>query len=357
MTGQRIHFCLTAVFAVLLVPAGIYTRLRIIPSLSSTLSFLFSWAVQSIICASLLYQIGIVASWTPYRRDYLRFVLAILMGIGLVVQYGLATGSALTIVGFALVEFNYRRGDWKKAAGALLVWLYLAAGIQVAIYYSSVIVTLRPCTEFDAALSRLDSLLMFGGSVVQLSSECASLYAPAEIVYYSMAGVLGAAILFLCLAGDRRAAFQMSGAILIAYYMSLVVFYFLPAQGPFITAGLPPQMFTAGVQRMSLGNARILYRHAGWITPPFAYYVAFPSLHVAQPLIAAWFLRRWRVVSFIILGYCGLLVWAIFILRWHYMVDILGGLAVACMAVIVASIGSDRFNSHTNDRSSVSHAG
>jgi hypothetical protein len=90
------------------VPVGIYSRLRIIPSLSLTLSFLFSWAVQSIICASLLYQIGIVASWTPYRRDYLRFVLAIMMGIGLVAKYGLITGSELTIVGFALVEFNYR---------------------------------------------------------------------------------------------------------------------------------------------------------------------------------------------------------------------------------------------------------
>jgi hypothetical protein len=35
---------------------------------------------------------------------------------------------------------------------------------------------------------------------------------------------MGAAILFLCLAGDKRAAFQMGGAILIAYYVSLAVF-------------------------------------------------------------------------------------------------------------------------------------
>ena len=352
MTGQRIHFCLTAVFAILLVPAGIYTRLRIVPSLSSC-SFLFAWAFQSIIWAALLFQFGVPGSWTPYRRDYLRLVPAILMGIGLVVVYGTA-GAEFTIVGFALVEFNYRRGEWRKAANALLPWLYLAGGIQVALYYSSVIVTLRPCTEFDAALSRLDSLLLFGGAVVRLSSECASLYTPAEIIYYSMGGVMGAAILFLCLVGDRRAAFQMSGAILIAYYVSLVVFYFFPAQGPFITAGLPPQMLTAGIQRMSLGNAKILYRHAGWLTPPLAYYVAFPSMHVAQPLIAAWFLRRWRAVSYTVLSYCGLLVFSIVILRWHYLVDILGGLAVAGLAVIVVSVGSRRFNADASDQSRVS---
>jgi hypothetical protein len=340
MTGQKIHFCLTAVFAILLVPAGIYTRLRIGPSLSSCW-FLIAWAFQSIIWAALLYQFGITGSWIPYGRNYLRLVPAIVMGIALVAIYGLA-GAEFTIVGFAVVEFNYRGGDWRKAANALLPWLYLAGGILVAQYYSSVIVTLRPCTEFDAILNRLDSLLLFGGSVVRLSSECVALYAPAEIVYYSMGGVMGAAILFLCLVGDRRAAFQMGGAILLAYYMSLIVFYLVPAQGPFITAGLPQQMLTAAIQHSSLGNATILYRHAGWLTPPLAYYVAFPSLHVAQPLIAGWFLRRWRAVSFIVFIYCGLLSAAILILRWHYLVDIIAGSAVACLAVSVASLGASR---------------
>ena len=353
-TGQRIHFCLTAVVAVLLVPAAFFTRLRIVPSPSSC-SFLLAWAIQSIIWAALLYQFGIRGSWAAYRRDSLRLVPAVLMGIGLVVLYGLA-GAEFAIVGFTLVEFNYRHGNWRKAANSLLPWLYLAGGIQVALYFSSVIVTLRPCTGFDGALARLDSYLMFGGSVVQLSMKLASFYAPAEAIYYSMGGVMGAAILFLCLAGDKRAAFQMGGAILIAYYVSLAVFYFVPAQGPFISGGLPHEMLTAGVQRMSLGNARILYRHAGWITPPLAYYVAFPSLHVAQPLIAAWFLRRWRAVSLIVLGYSGLLVLAIVILQWHYIVDILGGFAVASLAVSLVSIGSRRFSEDKNNQSFASDA-
>ncbi len=58
-----------------------------------------------------------------------------------------------------------------------------------------------------------------------------------------------------------------------------------------------------------------------------------PSFHLAQPLIAAWYLRRWRRASWIVFGYCMLLVPAIVTLRWHYIVDLLGGLAVTAIAV------------------------
>jgi membrane-associated phospholipid phosphatase len=96
---------------------------------------------------------------------------------------------------------------------------------------------------------------------------------------------------------------------------------------------------TASIQRISLTNATILYHHMAWIDPPRAYYVAFPSMHVAQPLIAAWFLRRWRVVSTAIAAYCVLLVGAIIILRWHYAADLLAGFFVAALAVWIVSAG------------------
>jgi hypothetical protein len=255
--------------------------------------------------------------------------------------FGLTKGIVSFVIAFATAEFCFRRGDWKKVVGAILPWLYLAVGIDAALFFSSVIVTLRPCTEYDAALSHLDSLLLLGNSVVQMSAQCAPLYIPAEYVYYSIGGTMGAAILFLCLAGDMRAAFRMSGAILTAYYLSLVIFFIFPAQGPFVAVSLPLNLITASIQRMSLANATFLYHHNGWLDPPRAYYVAFPSLHMAQPLIAAWFLRRWRVVSAILVAYCVLLAGAIVVLRWHYVVDIIGGLAVAALAIAIVSATSD----------------
>ena len=346
-TGH-LHYWLTLAFAALLIPACLMTHLRVSvpPGLGA---FLLGWVVQSIVWAAVLYQLAIRGSWDPFRRNRWRVVPALSMAGILVFIFGLKAGAIVAIAGLATLEFYYRKGKWKVIAIALLPWAYLAFGIQLALYFSSVIVSLRPCTQYDAALGRFDALLLFGLTVPGLSRAATPLYIPAEIVYYGIGGVMGAAILFLCLSGDRKTAFQMCGAILTAYYLSLVVFLALPAQGPFIAAGLPPQMFTAGVQRASLANALALYHHSGWMTPSLGYYVAFPSLHIAQPLIAAWFLRRWRRVSLIVFSYCAVLAPAIVILQWHYIVDILGGLVVAGLAVwtvsgasVTATTASDR---------------
>ncbi len=327
-----LHYWLTAILGILVIPACLATRLRLTPPPALGM-FLLGWGLQSIIWAAVLFQFGVSGAWSPFRRNTLRFVPALFMTAILLFVFGLKSGVMIAIVGLAVLEFYYRKGNWKSASSALLPWLYLAVGIQLALYFSSVIVSLRPCTEYDRLFDRLDTLLMLGTSVTSISRAAVGLYLPAEIIYYGIGGVMGAAILFLCLSGDRKAAFQMCGAIATAYYLSLAVFFVLPAQGPYITAGLPPQLFTAAVQRASLANATALFHHSGWMTPALGYYVAFPSLHMAQPLIAGWYLRRWRRVSLIVLGYCLLLAPAIVILQWHYVVDILGGLVVAVVAV------------------------
>jgi len=246
---------------------------------------------------------------------------------------GWAAGALFAVAGFATLEFYHRKGDWKALRTALLPWAYLALGIQLALYFSSVIVSVRSCTEYDSLFARLDKSIMFGATVIGISRNAVPFYGAAEWLYYSIGGVMGAAILFLCLSGDSTTAFRMCGGILITYYLSLLLFFFLPAQGPFIAAGLPSYLETATVQRMSFFNASVLYHHTRWITPPLGYYVAFPSLHVAQPVIAAWFLRKWSRVALIVGAYCVLLVPAILILQWHYLIDIIGGLAVAAIAV------------------------
>ena len=337
--GQRFHLLFFAAFSLLLIPACFMTRLSF-PSPFSNGSFLFSWAVQSILWAALLYQFGTACSWAPLFKNAWRLLPALGMAALIFYLFGWSAGAEITVVAFAIAEFHFRGGSWKTVAGAVVPWLYLASGIIVALFYSSVVVSVRPCSEYDAVLKRLDSWILFGGSVTAFSDVASRLYSPAELIYYGIGGVMGAAILFLCLAGDRRSALQMCGSIVTAYFLSILIFYCIPAQGPFIASALPPQLITAGIQRMSLLNATALYHHAQWLEPPLAYYVAFPSLHVAQPLIAAWFLRRWKGVSTILYAYCSLLVVAILILRWHYVVDILGGLGVAASAVALVTLRS-----------------
>lgn len=336
LTRNKLHFILTACIGLLLIPACMMAKLRIAVSLS-TLNWLLIWGVESIVWAAILYMVYSRDSWSELRKFPARIVSALFLTILTVLLYGPATGIGLGITGFSMLEFYSRRGNWRRILDAILVWLYLAFGIDVAVLFSSVVVTFRPCTAWDSALNNLDAHLMFGLTVVTLSHRAAPAYGIAELVYYGIFGLMGAGILFLCLAGDQRAAFQMCGAILVAYYLSLVIFWFIPALGPFAFGGLPMNLWTSATQHASLINATFLYHHAGWVSPPGAYYVAFPSLHMAQPLIVAWFLRRWRWVSRVIFGYCVLLVPAILILQWHYLVDILGGLAVAFVGVLIVT--------------------
>jgi hypothetical protein len=248
--------------------------------------------------------------------------------------------------GVLATELYFRKVKLASAALALAPWLYLALGIQMAIVYNMAIVSVRPFNLYDSFFQRLDATI-FGVSVAGISHSVASfshaspsLYLSAEIIYFAIGGVMGAALLFLCMAGDCHAAFQMAGTIVTAYYLSLMVFWAWPSHGPYL---LDPVNALSGTNIFSIQqalhkDAAALYHHRDWVSPVFGYFVAFPSMHVVQPLIAGWYLRRWRRVSQLVFAYCGLLVFAIIILEWHYLVDILGGILIAVLATMLASI-------------------
>jgi len=338
----KLHFWLTVALTLLLVPVCHMARLRL-GDFSYVPGFLIGWVAQSILWAGFLYQFGVPGAWTTMRRDWKRMLVALEIPLLVIplfafVAHNLTIGVMISGIGLIALEFFYRRGNWKAAASVILPWLYLAFGIQLAFLYNCAIVSARPFNLYDPLFQRLD-MLLFRISVSGISHASAALYAPAELIYYAIGGVMGAALLFLCLAGDRRAAFQMSGAILLSYYFSLAVFYLWPSHGPYSLAAwrFPPGMVTGAVQHASYSSAAALYHHTGWMNPVLGYFVAFPSVHVAQPFIAGWFLRRWKRVSQIIFVYCALLVPSIVILQWHYFVDIVAGLAIAGLAIAIVS--------------------
>lgn len=87
-------------------------------------------------------------------------------------------------------------------------------------------------------------------------------------------------------------------------------------------------------------RARALYAHH--LTPDMIavsfkdYYIGFPSLHTALPIIGLWFIRPWkrlaRPLSFL---YVTLLLPAIILLGWHFLMDIAGGIATAFLAIFI----------------------
>jgi hypothetical protein len=336
---RKLHYWLTGALVLLLFPVCYATRL-ILGFPGYIFGFMTGWILQSILWAGFLYQFGIPGALDPLRKDKKRFIVALAIPVMLVLLCGSKSSTWLiAMVAIVIVEFYYRRGNWAGASWALVPWAYLALGIEISIVLNTAVVSVRRFNLYDPLFRRLDAAI-FDMSVSQLSHIAHNFYMPAEMVYYSMGGVMGAALLFLCLTGDRRSAFQMAGAIVICYYASLAIFLAAPSNGPY---SLDPAAFsvatmTAAIQRASYANAAALYHHEQWVRPVLGYFVAFPSLHVAQPLIAGWFLRRWKRVSLFVFAYCGLLIPAIVILQWHYLVDIVGGILLAAVAVALVTI-------------------
>jgi hypothetical protein len=343
---QTFPLWLTVLAGIVLIPISNLARIGLALNMQVPISILLGFAL-SIVCAAVLYQLGFGSSWIQLKRDWIRLIPAGILAIIVVIMLGFKVGISVAIIVLAAKEFQLRGGNWRNVLAALALWVYLLIGVLIALSYSTIIVVFRQCSKFDPFFGRLDSFLMFGHSVVQFSRACTFLYYPAEDLYFIMPGVLGAAILFLCLSGDKYMAFQMNGAILLAFFISLVISYFLPAIGPFITSGLPPGLISSSLQHTFLVNATMLYHHQGWVNPIHAYYPAFPSLHVAQPLIAWWWLRRWRMVSAIVGLYCVLLVPAILILQWHYFVDILAGIVLAGLAIAIVSAKGGKFETNS----------
>jgi hypothetical protein len=58
-------------------------------------------------------------------------------------------------------------------------------------------------------------------------------------------------------------------------------------------------------------------------------------MHITQPLIVMWFLRRWKRILVVLAAYDVLLVIAIILLEWHYFVDILAAVPVAGIAIAI----------------------
>ena len=65
----------------------------------------------------------------------------------------------------------------------------------------------------------------------------------------------------------------------------------------------------------------------------FDYFVAFPCMHIVQPLLVMWFLRRWKPFIVALSIYNSVLVVSIVLLEWHYVVDLLGGVVVTLFSI------------------------
>jgi len=304
---------------------------------------------QSIFVAALLYLIGVVRLrplLERIQRDKLRIVLGLAFFLILFWAFTWLKAIILTVDAIAVLEFRERSTPaFRREAtrSVLIPAIYLFAGFLLIFAYNDIILSVRFYGATDAAFDAMDKWLLRGTSVRDLChwavrSLPVSFFNFLEFIYFGMFPQIGAALILSTLYYGRKRGLQFVGTILTAYYISLLLFYMWPSQGPYYLcpnhfSQFPSTLRSYGSQSGSLESSKALWNHLLRARISFDYFIAFPCMHIAQPLIAMWFLRRWRRMVIALAAYDVLLLVAIVLLEWHYIVDIFAGILVAGVAI------------------------
>jgi hypothetical protein len=310
-------------------------------------------AAQSLFVATLLYLIGAApATFGPLllriRRDKVRIALALVFFLILLWEFTRLKALVLTVDAIALLEFRERLKPAARRVAALSVLvpaIYLFAGFLLIFAYNDIIVSLRFYGATDAAFNAMDKWLLHGMSVSDLCHWAVrrfpvSFFQFLEFIYFGMFPHIGAALILMAVYSGKKRALQFVGAILTAYYVALMLFFLWPSQGPYYLCAthfseFPNSLKAFAAQSTSIANSQALWNHIRIRQISTDYYIAFPCMHIAQPLVVMWFLRPWRRMLAALAIYDLLLIGAILLLEWHYLVDIFGGVLVAGVAIAV----------------------
>jgi PAP2 superfamily len=372
--GIDLHWIITACGGALLV---IGLRLAGLPLRVNWRLFVWAFwgnmAVRAIFAATLLYVIGFPLSetvktvWLRYKEQKARIPVFLIFATWMFLQFGFSFGAMIVVDGLVLAELMDRsRGSLNTVANVLrsVAWpaVYLFFGLVAMFCYNDLIASLKFIGAYDAFFLRLDSILMNGHSISGLAHSAArhlpvQVFSIAEFIYYGMFGQVGAALVLTGVCLGRRESCRYVGTVLTAYAIALLLFYLWPTIGPFYTCpfhSLPPvRLVSYDYQQNAVLKARLLitsYKQFNTIGPD--YFIAFPCMHIAQPLVVLWFLRRWRRITYALILYDVILIPAILLLEWHYLVDVIAGVLVAGAAIGLASITVSALSPGRRPRSS-----
>jgi hypothetical protein len=350
---RDLHYAISALLALALIPLLVKLNLPVDFDWAKLASaYWLVLAAQSIFVSTLLYLIGSPAreTWVPaiqrLRQNKARIVFWLVYFVILFWQLTWVKALVLTVDTIAILELRERLKprDYRKALWAVFLPAgYLFAGFLLVFACNDIILSVRFFGTADAMFNAMDKWLLRGAGVSSLCHWAVhtfpvSFFRFLEFIYFGMFAQIGAALLLSSLYYGKARGLRFVGTILIAYYLALALFYVWPSQGPYYLCSIhfsdfPNTLQVYATQKQSIVNSQSLWNHVRIPRISTDYYIAFPCMHIAQPLIALWFLRGWKRIAIVLAVYDVLLLAAILLLEWHYVVDILGGVLVAFVAI------------------------
>ncbi len=350
-------YWLLGILAFLMIPAFIAARLPFrFPFAAFAGFFWVLSSIRSAFVAILLAILGLPFSQIllPILRRFwnqkLRIAIALVVTVELAFACGLSTGLMLAVDALALLELMEHRRDAFARSLVDFFWpgLYLFLSLIVVFALNSAIVGIRYFAAYDQFFNHLDWVL-FHVSVANLS-HWALIHFPhwlsklLDLSYFGMFSQLGAALFLTALLGGQRHATRYVRTLLICYTLALAIYFVLPAKGPYFISPDHEVNYTHFLMsyhtQQSLGDsAKMLWSHkipAGTDTIG-GYYISFPCMHIALALASFWFLLPWKRIAAIVLAFDTiLLIPAILLLEWHYLIDMFGGIAVVIAAIWIS---------------------
>ncbi len=357
IVARNLHFAMTAACLGLLIPAlraaGMPLRFDW-PHLFKT--FWLGLTIQSAFFACLLFVAGfplrdsILPVGQRYRQQPLRLLILAALWVQFYYLFGPTGLLFLSLVSIAILELAERTrsesGGFVRTLSAIaLPGMYWFVGLVLVFTLNQAVISLRPHEANDALLNRMDAWLLFGSTVSGIAHRAyrslpLGILSFLDLLYFAMFAQVGAAMILVALRVGRKRAFQLVAMVVTASYLSLLIYYFWPSLSPFYSCPdhfsvLPASLRSYPIQQQLLEYVSLLRNHqlAGEIGT--GYFIAFPCMHIAAPLIALWHLRQWRRLAAILTALDVLLCFAIVLLEYHYVMDLVGGAGVAAVAVLL----------------------
>jgi PAP2 superfamily len=236
------------------------------------------------------------------------------------------------------------RASANRCANFLLPGAYFFIGVILVLAYNALILSVSPIS-YDETLLKIDRWFLAGSSVSELS-RIASATLPSSVftildwLYLAMFNEIGAVLVLVGLMRGYKEGCRYVGTLLMAYYAALLIFYAYPTLSPYFLCSDHwshlPATNAAVIQRIFVGRMPVL-RSAFTLNVQADYNIAFPCMHIALAVIAWWFCREWKRIARVLFVYNVALIPSILLLEWHYAVDVLGGIAVAALAIAITN--------------------
>jgi len=250
-----------------------------------------------------------------------------LEGFGQLRDCGLGIALLLAIIMYC----QWRKYHRLREAAIMALWM---ATLTVVLNVLIQICARTPAPMIDLSLARADAVMHVSAlSAMDWARQSRLLQAIFTLAYGCLPLMMLLAVMVPTLLGRFRQAQQYVLAVTIGALLTGAIFALWPAAGPWVVYGYRPATNQATAQAFLLA---LKSQQPIAMNMDIAAIVSFPSFHVVLALLSAaalWPYRKFRLVLIVL---SAVIAVSTITTGWHYIVDVLGGFAVAAAAYPLA---------------------